>query len=281
MDRGFTVEGLTVTYMPRGVGVGNADTIQQRARFLGYKQSYLGYCRVYLDQEARERYISYVEHEEDMRRRLMEHKNSRRTLNEWYREVFLSSELNLARTNVFSNEFERSIFGGEWSAIKIPHQSRYIIENNQEVTRFYLANANFNRNGRIPSMITPLDRFYEDYLNLLRYTSPNDVGDYTALLYVLSHHLEEVPDETCTVFLMSEFDNPRVRNLNTNNNQINQLFQGRSSNYEGDRSILGEGITFQIHILNLLENDILVHTNVPVIATYIPETISKEFIRWA
>ena len=49
LDRGFTVEGLTVTYMPRGPGVGNADTIQQRARFLGYKRSYLGYCRVFLE----------------------------------------------------------------------------------------------------------------------------------------------------------------------------------------------------------------------------------------
>ncbi|WP_259279937.1 Z1 domain-containing protein [Enterobacter roggenkampii] len=49
VDRGFTVEGLTVTYMPRGVGVGNADTIQQRARFFGYKKNYLGFCRVYLE----------------------------------------------------------------------------------------------------------------------------------------------------------------------------------------------------------------------------------------
>ena len=76
MDRGFTVEGLTVTYMPRSVGVGNADTIQQRARFFGYKQSYLGYCRVYLDEDARDAYIDYVEHEEDMRRRLAEHQES-------------------------------------------------------------------------------------------------------------------------------------------------------------------------------------------------------------
>jgi hypothetical protein len=48
VDRGFTVEGLTVTYMPRGVGVGNADTLQQRGRFFGYKRAYLGYCRVFL-----------------------------------------------------------------------------------------------------------------------------------------------------------------------------------------------------------------------------------------
>ena len=48
MDRGFTVEGLTVTYMPRGLGMGNADTVQQRGRFFGYKQSYIGLCRVFV-----------------------------------------------------------------------------------------------------------------------------------------------------------------------------------------------------------------------------------------
>jgi hypothetical protein len=42
LDRGFTVDSLTVTYMPRGIGTGNADAVQQRARFFGYKRSYLG-----------------------------------------------------------------------------------------------------------------------------------------------------------------------------------------------------------------------------------------------
>src|SRR5262249_4401013 len=60
MDRGFTVEGLTVTYMPRGVGVGNADTVQQRARFFGYKRRYLGYCRVYLEQGTLTAFQNYV-----------------------------------------------------------------------------------------------------------------------------------------------------------------------------------------------------------------------------
>jgi hypothetical protein len=64
LDRGFTVEGLTVTYMPRGVGVGNADTVQQRARFLGYKREYVGYCRIYLEQALRIAYTNCVEHEE-------------------------------------------------------------------------------------------------------------------------------------------------------------------------------------------------------------------------
>lgn len=281
MDRGFTVEGLTVTYMPRSVGVGNADTIQQRARFFGYKQSYLGYCRVYLDEDARDAYIQYVQHEEDMRRRLSEHEASGRSLNEWYREVFLSSDLNLARTNIFSHEFERTITGGEWNAIKIPHFSQQGIASNQETTSTFIANVQFDRSGRIPVLRTSLANVYDELLNLLRYTSPVDVGDYTAILYAFSRHLDEVPDETCTVFLMSDFENPRERTLNIENNQINQLFQGRSSNYEGDRGILGDGITFQIHILNLLQDNRIVFSNVPAIATHIPLELGREFIRWA
>lgn len=281
MDRGFTVEGLTVTYMPRSVGVGNADTIQQRARFFGYKQSYLGYCRVYLDEDARDAYIEYVEHEEDMRRRLAQHEASGRSLNEWYREVFLSSDLNLARTNIFSHEFERTITGGEWNAIKIPHYSQQIIASNQDAASTFIANTQFDRTGRIPVLRTSLASVYDELLNLLRFTSPADVGDYTALLYALSRHLEEVPDESCTVFLMSDFENPRERTLNQENKQINQLFQGRSSNYEGDREILGDGITFQIHILNLLQDDRISFSNVPAIATHIPLELGREFIRWA
>ncbi|MEL7005220.1 MAG: Z1 domain-containing protein, partial [Bacteroidota bacterium] len=63
LDRGFTVEGLTVTYMPRPLGVGNADTVQQRARWFGYKAGYLGYCRVFLSDRAIQTYQEYVNHE--------------------------------------------------------------------------------------------------------------------------------------------------------------------------------------------------------------------------
>ena len=85
LDRGFTVEGLTVTYMPRGPGVGNADTIQQRARFLGYKRTYLGYCRVFLEPSVTRLYRSYVRHEEDVRKRLVDHVASCRPLTEFRR----------------------------------------------------------------------------------------------------------------------------------------------------------------------------------------------------
>lgn len=281
MDRGFTVEGLTVTYMPRSVGMGNADTIQQRGRFFGYKSQYIGYCRVYLDEEARQAYIDYVEHEEDMRRRLAEHEASGRNLNDWYREVFLSSGLSLARSNVFSHEFERTIFGGEWFTIKIPHNNNLIIENNQNTTRSFIVNHNFNNDGEYPSLERPLSVVYDEFLNLLRFTSKVDAADYSSLLYTLSRHLEENPEETCTLFLMSNFERARERSINPETNHINQLFQGRGSQYRGDRSIYSEGITIQIHILDMLRDNILIFSSVPTIAIRVPVEIGSELIRWA
>ena len=98
MDRGFTVEGLTVTYMPRGPGVGNADTIQQRGRFFGYKRSYLGFCRTYLEQDVLTAFEEYVVHEEEMRRQLQQLHDSGNPLSEWTRAFILSANENPAET---------------------------------------------------------------------------------------------------------------------------------------------------------------------------------------
>lgn len=37
----------------------------------------------------------------------------------------------------------------------------------------------------------------------LRFNSNVDVGDYTELLYVIEKHLDEVPEQTSTIYLMS------------------------------------------------------------------------------
>ena len=46
LNRGFTVEHLSMTYMPRSTkGRATADTIEQRCRFFGYKMKYADVCR--------------------------------------------------------------------------------------------------------------------------------------------------------------------------------------------------------------------------------------------
>jgi hypothetical protein len=68
LDRGFTVENLLVTYMPRDTkGKNNADTIEQRCRFFGYKKDYIDLCEVYLPIGLKVDYESYVDHEINLR----------------------------------------------------------------------------------------------------------------------------------------------------------------------------------------------------------------------
>lgn len=71
LDRGFTVEDLIVTYMPRDTkGKNNADTIEQRCRFFGYKRDYLDFCKLYLPIGLKTDYESYVDHEIHLRETL-------------------------------------------------------------------------------------------------------------------------------------------------------------------------------------------------------------------
>ena len=46
LERGYTISGLTVSYIVRETGTD--DTIYQRARFFGYHKPYIGLVRMYL-----------------------------------------------------------------------------------------------------------------------------------------------------------------------------------------------------------------------------------------
>ena len=68
LDRGFTVNELIITYLPRQTkSISNADTIEQRCRFFGYKKEYIEACRVFLPQQSINEFQEYVTHEEKLR----------------------------------------------------------------------------------------------------------------------------------------------------------------------------------------------------------------------
>ena len=67
LSRGFVVKNLAVTFMPRGGGVGNVDTIQQRGRFFGHKMSYLELLRGWFSQDISDAYTSIVDTERALR----------------------------------------------------------------------------------------------------------------------------------------------------------------------------------------------------------------------
>lgn len=296
MDRGFTIEGLTVTYMPRGVGVGNADTVQQRARFFGYKRRYLGYCRVYLERGTLNAFESYVTHEEDIRSQLLEHAEHHRPLNEWKRAFLLDKRLSPCRNNVLEFDYMRGRFSNEWASPRVVLASDAVLSANRETVDHFVDGLVFEDNVGDPRR-TDVQRHHvcrnvrlrqvvEQLLLQTRITGVTDSQRNTGLLLQLAKALENDPDEACTVFRMSPVASRR-RGVDETG-EVTNLFQGeapvhprehRGEVYPGDRAIRDDGIvTIQIHVLELSQNNVVVAQNVPVIAVWVPARLSRAWV---
>lgn len=107
LDRGFTVQNLAVTYMPRNAS-SNADTLQQRGRFFGYKKAYNELLRGWFSNDSEEMFTDYVLHETLMRSHLKELDDSDTDVKIWRRKFILPNSLNPTRAQVIA------ILTNEW-----------------------------------------------------------------------------------------------------------------------------------------------------------------------
>jgi len=298
LDRGFTVEGLTVTYMPRGVGTRRADTIQQRARFFGYKRPYLGYCRIFLEQEVADAFRRYVRHEEDVRRQLSELAAQGRSLNELRRMFLLPRGLHPTRDSIIDIDYVRARVNEGWFYPKSPHDSADAVQSNRDAVIAFLDSLDLQSDvghaDRSPIQQhqyaddVPLRDAYEQLLLSLRFTRLSDAQDLLGVLLIIRSHLDENPGALCTVYQMSS-GTPRVRTVDENGVILN-LFQGaapvnpperRGEVYPGDRFVrTDDRFTLQIHTLNLRErgSTAIVHPDIPNIAVWNPEGLSSDIL---
>lgn len=263
LDRGFTVEGLTVTYMPRGPGVGNADTIQQRARFLGYKASYLGYCRVFLEDAVVIAYQNYIQHEEDVRRRLVRHIEIGRPLSDFRRVFLLDSELRPTRQSVIDIDYARPSFPGGWCVQYSPHDTdldinRMCVDSFLESlsSKFSEDEGHQDRRDHQRHLIVDgvsLRSAYEEVLVPLHVRDFEDSQRWTALLLLLERYLNSDEGATCAVYSMR----PNVETRRqVRDGRISNLFQGAYPDaggavYPGDRHIHVPPVSIQFHRLTL------------------------------
>lgn len=298
LDRGFTVEGLTVTYMPRGVGVGNADTVQQRARFFGYKGSYAGYCRAWLDPEVDAAFRNYVEHEEAMRRELIEVARSGESLKHWKRVFLLDRRMSPTRRSVVRIDTRRRSFADSWFAqSEFDGTEESIYGPNRLVVDRFTSNYVFRsdegdpRRDKLtqihPCVDLPLGTARE---NLLQdYVMTDEDGNDFAALRVLLAVADERSDESCRVHLMmGNSPRTRMRSLNAYG-RIKNLYQGSnaSTGYPGDRLVRdNDNVTIQIHRLELRGDDQtdvgasaqLAGQDVPVLAIWVPARFEGSII---
>ncbi|MBA3831859.1 MAG: alpha-1,4 polygalactosaminidase [Chthoniobacterales bacterium] len=270
MDRGFTVEGLTVTYMPRGAGTGMADTIQQRARFFGYKRSYLGYCRVFLEAEVLSAFKALAKHEKAMRTELERFAATGAPLSEWRRQFFLDPRLkptrdsvigigNLARHNYEAETFRPRVILDDPALMAI---NRSVVTEFESTLNWQVPGDGNDTNSTATGV--PLSMVLADVLAEIRLGNPSDSVRLTALLIQVKQILEEEPETTCTVYAMGRGRDAqflRHRPVDPETGALAAqtiLFQGRNAanGYVGDEKLgfdISDRIQVQLHHLELHE----------------------------
>ncbi len=297
LDRGFTVEGLTVTYMPRGPGVGNADTIQQCARFLGYKGTYLGFCRVFLDQAIANAYSVYVTHEDDIRHRLINHIQSGRPLSEFRRVFICDRALRPTRQSILDIDIQRPTFPSGWYApSRPPTASTFIEANRQLIAEFFQRNhigfapdeGHSQRRDIQRHLVAPnvsLQATYDELLSAYQVGSYEDDQKWIVALILIDRYLSRYPDAGCTIFRMSQ-DAERRRQVR--DEEIVNLFQGAYPTsgpviYPGDRHIIGQTpVTIQVHNVTFTDGPAdsgpVICANVPVVTLWMATELREDVV---
>lgn len=305
LDRGFTVEGLTVTYMPRPLATGHADSLQQRARFYGYKQRYLGYCRVFLQKDVRVAFEKYVEHEADIHHSLDGQRGYE--LKEWARQFILDSRMKPTRKGVIGIPLTEFLASG-WIEPSAAHVGPDCVQSNRDVFTQFRTQLEDYRPGTAaqeahpelfidkraksePNILyesVPLEIVLRDLLGRLQMGLQSDELERSAAIVAL----ERLRDEGQThadVFLIGNGETQN-RSKKKNENTINQVAQGKSPagkvdtsllTYGGDRSFVApERVSVHLRYFNLLNaaTKAQEEKNVPWFAVHIPEKLEKNFL---
>ncbi len=291
LDRGFTVEGLTVSYMPRSTGVGNADNIQQRARFFGYKKPYLGLCRIYLTSANIDAFTDYVKHEESIRESIRLHLENGKTLKDWRRVYSLNPNLKPTRSSVILLEMYQSKGRGGWIVPDHPFDDIEIISENRDVTKEILKTFDFStlaEDGWNDAQIVPKfsnDIILSDITPLIgqfRYKWPDDNLKHGAIMLGLQKLIMNEPTAKCSFYALSGpwsgVDSKRSL-TNKERPKIRNLFQGSNArtNYPGARALISEeAITFQLHRYDIETADKkqMLH-DVPILAVHVPAQLAE------
>ena len=258
LDRGYTIEGLATTYMPRGAGVGNADTIQQRARFFGYKDSYKDLCHAWMSADLAQSYRDYVDHEEHLRAEMTKAQDEGINLKDWTRKMLLDSSMKATRRAVIKLPILHNRFrGGSWTAVdRLGKLSGWAASKNRAAVD-YLRSTH-----AVSTQLDPIDprdrranrRLYAPMGDVLKLLAEweghtDDVIRLQQLVLVMQAHLDEDPTLQVAMYLMDDFE-PRLRGLSSDGDSVSNLQQGRNpqGGYEGDKaSFDSSALTVQLH----------------------------------
>lgn len=265
LQRGLTFEYLVTTYFTRWPKKnGNMDTIMQRARWFGYRISYLDLCKIFTTKKIKGEYSTITESENDLWEQCYLIEKNELSIEDIIIEAN-STSLLPTRKNVVS--YKKIQFKRKWNSQKIGVFDRNIIKNNNFLIDELLNKLDFSPSsaGRNDEKTSNFYAYAPDVLiiNLIRNVElifNNLPFDKTTLIKMIKG--KKIIIEK--LFDLNGSYEVRERSFDPENNKIFALQQGPDTanvnlqKYKGDSYVIvnEEIITFQIFRIRPKINDL-------------------------
>ena len=277
LGRGVTIEGLSVTYITRRAqNETNADTMEQRARWFGYKQAYLDICRIFLTTQLRDDYTELLRHEDDFWEALRRNQRQGLSVRDWPRMFSLDMNMGLkpTRSNVANY---RKFTGGGWDVQnRLVEDDSVASQNLQAVREFFRRHPGVSRRfGNVEHLIVEgcaTETVISELLANLNSEGTDWDGTYNSE-YLARLLLAGVLSSLDVVFMSAG----RMRERTKRNGRVNPM-QGRSPGrapsdpafYPGDENIHNGRVQLQVHAIQVQGNEVARSVETTALALFIP-----------
>ena len=254
LNRGFTIEHLSMSYMPRTTkGKSNADTIEQRCRFFGYKLNYIDICRVYLSTKSLIEYNDYVDHEENLRAKLNQYE-SLAEFSKHSNAMLLADTLNPTRSNILSSKLVRSKLSGWKQMISLDCYQ----ENKQRIHDLLKSmDGKFKNCPDYDGNIIRNHRFayvqVDEFIDFFKHISYGDVPNITRRNITIQYliYLRDSMNIKYVRLYEISYQAKKLDDLRSHKiNDLRNIQAGYAKNgsYPGDKEFKEEGtVCFQLH----------------------------------
>lgn len=275
LERGVTIDGLAITYITRRAKTSQSDTVEQRARWFGYKGSYLDVCRIFAPLDIKNGFSDLLGDEDYLWNRLKENEIQGVPVRSWSRIIRCSPQFRPTRPSVATVV---KVKVSDWIIQSRPSINEEIASNNMDLVKgIFSSEESFIENfgGTQHRLLRNygLKSLYEETISLVK----NDRKDDDAILSiktVIRNLIKSNPSQTIDLVLMH---NGEKRSRNYKKNRIDQLMQGKNKKYKGDKKFLDSSLSLQFHIVQPIpdQGDLKVKETV-ALALYVDDELVEE-----